>query len=83
MDVIQQEIRSFVADELGRDLNGIGDDASLLEAGVLDSLGVLQLVGFIEERYGLRVPDDQLMPEQFESIETIANLVSDHLLTSR
>jgi acyl carrier protein len=83
MDVIQQEIRTFMADELGRDLNGIADETSLLETGVLDSLGVLQLVGFIEERYGLHVPDDQLMPEQFESIEAIANLVSDHLMASR
>jgi acyl carrier protein len=73
--VIAQVVRRFLSEELQRDLTDVTDDASLLEAGVLDSRGVLSLVSFVERHYGLRVADDDLLPENFETIDAIAAFV--------
>jgi acyl carrier protein len=49
----------------GREVQRVTDADSLLEGGILDSLGVLALVGFIEKRYGIVVTEDEMMPEKF------------------
>lgn len=72
---IESDIREFIGRDLARDLGGVGNGQSLLEAGILDSLGVLALVSFIEGRYGIGISDDELMPENFDSIEAIATFV--------
>jgi acyl carrier protein len=66
MDYIKQDLMK------GRSASiGLQDD--LLSAGVIDSLGVLQLVGFIEERFGYQVPDEDVVYENFYSIDALAN----------
>ena len=57
----------------------LAEDASLLDAGVIDSTGVLELVDFIERRFGLNVPDGDLLPENFESIANITRYVLNRL----
>lgn len=57
----------------------VGLHDSLLELGIVDSLGVLELVTFIEKDLGITLSDDQLMPEHFTSIATIADLVTRRL----
>ena len=52
-------------------------DLSLLESGIVDSLGVLDLVGFIEEEFGIQAEDDDLVPENFDSIEALTRFVTD------
>jgi acyl carrier protein len=73
---IEREVRGFITKELERQLDGVRDDESLLEAGVIDSLGVLSLVSFIERRYGIAVTEDEMMPENFDSIEAIAGFIT-------
>ena len=73
---IEREVRDFIAKELARELDAVRDDESLLEAGVIDSLGVLSLVSFIERRYGIAVTEDEMMPENFDSIEAIAGFIA-------
>jgi acyl carrier protein len=73
---IQQEVRTFIANDLGRDVQRVTDAESLLEGGILDSLGVLSLVGFIEKHYGITVSEDEMMPENFDSIDAIAAFVA-------
>ncbi len=51
-------------------------DLSLLESGIVDSLGVLDLVGFIEEEFGIQAEDDDLVPENFDSIEALTRYVT-------
>ena len=51
------------------------DDGSLLEAGVLDSTDVLELVVFLEENFPIRVEDTDITPENFDSIERLAGFV--------
>ncbi|NOZ25193.1 MAG: acyl carrier protein [Nitrospirae bacterium] len=73
MEAIEQELRRFVIDNFlfGRD-NGFKDTDSFLERGIIDSTGVLELVAFLEENYGISVGDEDLIPENLDSI---ANLV--------
>ncbi len=51
------------------------DGTNLFEKGVIDSAGVLAFVGFIEETYGLSIPDEDLLPENFISVAAAASYV--------
>lgn len=51
------------------------DGASLLEAGVLDSTGVLELIEFLEERFGITVEDSETLPENLGSIDGLTRFV--------
>ena len=66
-------INDFISRELVQDaaLLPLSDDASLLDSGILDSLSLLQLVVFLEERFGITVGDTDLLPRNFASVQTI------------
>jgi len=51
------------------------DDASFLETGVVDSLGVMELVMFVEERFGIDVQDRDVVPANFDSISRLAAFI--------
>ncbi len=51
------------------------DDYPLLEKGVLDSMGIIQVVAFLEDEFGIEVDDAELVPENFETIGSIAELI--------
>jgi acyl carrier protein len=53
----------------------ITDQDNLLESGIIDSLGVLEIVTFLQEEFSLAVEDDELTPENFQSIHSIAQFV--------
>jgi len=53
----------------------VNADTNIIEAGILDSVEILQLVGFIEERFGIALPVDEFIPENFASAEAVAKLV--------
>lgn len=74
---VEQEIRSFLAANffLGDDPATLASSTSLLEAGVMDSTGVLELVGFLEEQYDIRIADEDLTPENLDSIDAIVRFV--------
>jgi acyl carrier protein len=55
--------------------NGIKPNENWLESGMIDSLGILDLVHFLEEEFSLRITDDELMPEYFESLEAVTEFV--------
>jgi acyl carrier protein len=69
---LAQEVRSFIAAEylLGRD-DDLADNASFLEEGILDSTGVLQLISFMEETYGIKVEDEEVVPDNLDSINKV------------
>jgi len=48
------------------------DNASFLEEGIVDSTGVLELVMFVEETFGITVEDDEIVPENFDSVQQLA-----------
>ena len=51
------------------------DDTSFLEEGIVDSTGVLELVMFVEETFGVTVEDSEILPENFDSVERLARYV--------
>jgi acyl carrier protein len=57
----------------------IGETDSLLETGIIDSTGVLEVVAFIEETYGIRIEDEEIIPENLDSILNITNFVQQKL----
>lgn len=50
-------------------------DESLLDSGILDSLSLLRLIGFLEDHFGVLVGDDEVLPENFQSINLTAMFV--------
>jgi acyl carrier protein len=74
---VEHELRAFLMENflLGDDLRSLPGDASLIEAGIIDSTGVLELVGFLERTYGLHIADDELVPENLDSIDRVVRFV--------
>jgi acyl carrier protein len=73
---IREAIRNFIFENFILDVeDNLKDDDSLLEKGVIDSTGVLELVAFIEEKYGFTVEDEELVPENLDSIRNIAEFI--------
>ena len=66
-------INDYISREFIRDaaLLPLADDASLLDGGILDSLSLLRLVVFLEERFGITMGDADLLPENFASVNAI------------
>jgi acyl carrier protein len=77
MPHVAREVRSFIRESLlyGGDDSHLHDADSLLERGVVDSTGVLELVTFLESSYRLTVGDEELVPENLDSIEHIVQFV--------
>jgi acyl carrier protein len=70
------QIREFILEKfpLARK-HQLKDSDTLLESGILDSLGVLDLVNFLEREFSVGVVDDELIPENFQTIDRISAFV--------
>jgi len=74
---IADSVRQFIASNfyIGKSLS-LRSETSLLDAGVVDSTGVLEIVLFIEERFGIQVADDEMLPDNLDSIGKITEFVA-------
>lgn len=72
----QNDIRAFVIQNFmfGQGAQ-LADDESFLEAGIIDSTGVLELVGFLETTFGIAVADEDLVPANLDSVARVARFV--------
>jgi acyl carrier protein len=70
---VETVIKDYISRELVQDpkLLPLADDASLMDSGILDSLSLLRLVVFLEERFGITVGDADLLPDNFASVDAI------------
>ena len=70
-------IHQFLVEDVfyDRDLSSLGVDDSLLAKGLLDSMAILKTVTFCEEQFDITIPDQEVLPDHFESIRAIAKLV--------
>jgi acyl carrier protein len=77
MTPLELEIRQFIAEVLtaGEDRPEIDRDASLTRTGLLDSIAVVELIGFLESRYGIEILDVETTPEHFDTLAGLARLV--------
>lgn len=77
MNDIAQSLREFVQENFlfGQDAAFSNDD-SFLEQGIIDSTGVLELVTFLEEQFEIAVDDDELVPENLDSIDNLCGFIA-------
>ena len=77
MTHVENEIREFLAGNfmLQADASELTRDASLTATGVIDSMGVLELIMFLEERFGLSVPDEDAVPKHLDAVAGIVRYV--------
>ncbi len=75
---IKSKIRQHIADSILFSDNGyqFADGESFLEQGILDSMGVMELVYFVEESFGIKVANHDLTPDNFDSVERLADYIS-------
>jgi acyl carrier protein len=74
---IKETLRQFIATELATEgsRGPIADNDLLIEQGIIDSFGIMSLLGFLEEKFAVRIEGDELMPENFASIGAISDLI--------
>lgn len=74
---VSDQIRSHVLDNFlfTRDQGRLKNDASFLEEGIVDSTGVLELVMFVEENFDITVEDEEILPDNFDSVNALAGYV--------
>ena len=79
MNSTEQSVSRFIVEQIlhGAVSSKLTSDRPLIEDGILDSLGLQQLVNFIESEFAVEIDDDYLTPENFESIRAIARFVDE------
>ena len=75
---VAAEVRAYIVDRFlfGQNDEQLSDADSFLERNLIDSTGILEVVAFLEEQYGIKVADDELVPENLDSIARIAAFVT-------
>ena len=78
-------LEKFIVDEIMLADSGtrIDSDESLISSGVLDSLGLLRLIAFIEERFGVTVEDGEVVPDNFQSLNVMESFLSEKRVNGR
>lgn len=74
---IEQKVRGFIADNffVSSDSEALPKDTSLIEAGIIDSTGILELVAFLEEAFQVAVKDDEIVPDNLDTVQAIVSYV--------
>jgi acyl carrier protein len=74
MQSVEQVLRQYIAENILFSSNGYPypDQASFLNEGIIDSMNVLELVLFIEQTYKIKVPDQDIVPDNFDSVSKLA-----------
>lgn len=74
---VEAKVRAYILENLMFSNNqaDLQNDISLLERGVIDSTGVLEIVLFLEESFGVKVKDSEMLPENFDSVDNIVQFV--------
>ena len=77
-ETVVSEIRAFIVTNFlfGQEGMGFAEDASFLESGIIDSTGLLELVAFVEQNYGIAIADRELLPENLDSLKNISDFVA-------
>ncbi len=74
---IQSQVRSFITTNFYvPEGSGFTDDASLLDQGVIDSTGVIEVIDYLESTFGIKVADNEMLPENLDSINRIVSYVT-------
>jgi acyl carrier protein len=77
LEKTKDELKNFILQNFlfGQEEININSDDSFLESGIIDSTGILELVTFIEENYSVEVADEEMLPENLDSLNNVAKFV--------
>lgn len=73
--IYNQKIKDFIVETSFSDADQINDETKIFQEGFFDSMGFVNLLGFLEENFGITMDDKDLVEENFESINAIANFI--------
>lgn len=75
---VEEKIRNFILDNFifSDEENALANNESFLDKGVLDSTGILEVIFFLEEEFNIKVNDDELVPENLDSVDNITAFVN-------
>ncbi len=74
---IKEQVRAFVTSNFYvAEPAELEDEASLLDRGIIDSTGVLEVIFFIEDTFNIKVEDNEMLPDNLDSIDRIANFIA-------
>lgn len=70
-------LRTFIMNELceGKTLRQLSDDEPLVESGIIDSLGILKLLAFLDETFGIILSEEELTPENFSNFNILCAFI--------
>ncbi|MDQ2089644.1 acyl carrier protein [Marimonas arenosa] len=82
---MRNEVREFIIENFlfGDEAEMVDDNDSLMETGIIDSTGVLEVIMFLEEEYTISIEDDELLPENLDSVPAIVRFVGQKLSTPK
>jgi acyl carrier protein len=77
MSEFNAKLKEFIMTEVNPELNlvKLDDDEPLIESGIIDSLGILKILAFMDETFGVDLSSDQIKPENFKTVRSICALV--------
>ncbi len=75
--MIEEQVRNFITENfLFGEEKKVADTDSFLENGIIDSTGVLEVVSFVEDTFNIKVKDEEMMPENLDSISNLVNFIN-------
>jgi len=79
MTPVEHEVRTFLAENfaLGRDLTHLSGAQSLTERGFIDSVGIVEVLSFLETRYAIQISDEETVPENIDTIDNIVRFIGE------
>lgn len=71
------EVREFIVENFlfGEEDDALTDEASFLETGIIDSTGILELISFVEAQFGIQLRDEELVPDNLDSLRNVSRFV--------
>jgi acyl carrier protein len=72
---IKEEVKEFVLDTSYVSDNNVNDETLIFEQGIMDSMGFISIIGFIEDNFSVTPSTEELIEENFESINAITNFI--------
>ena len=75
---VKEKLKHFISTELVKDGSAadLTDTTPLIDSGIIDSLGIMSLLGYLETNFSVNIAGDDLVPENFSSITTICDLIT-------
>jgi len=74
---LEKVLLTEIAGGMGK--KSLGADEDLLEQGIIDSLGLMKLIAFMEETFSIKITDEEIVPENFQSLNRMVKLVEQQL----